>query len=86
MTLSNAASVEQLPIGVAPHALPPRTEGSQGAQRCLSECWWNATRGTGMRCHWHHGNFARLFPVLWETAKAADRWTAKNPPEAQYSN
>jgi broad specificity phosphatase PhoE len=24
----------------------------------------------------------RLFPGLWETRKAAERWTAKNPPEA----
>jgi hypothetical protein len=24
----------------------------------------------------------RLFPGLWKTAKAAERWTAKNPPEA----
>jgi hypothetical protein len=27
----------------------------------------------------------RLFPDLWETRKAAEHWTAKNPPEA-YSN
>ena len=72
-----------------------RNGGTKGAEvsvhpdarvQGLSDRWRNATRGTGMRCHWHHGNFARLFPVLWETAKAADRWTAKNPPEAQYSN
>jgi len=25
---------------------------------------------------------SRLFPALWQTAKAAERWTAKNPPEA----
>jgi hypothetical protein len=25
---------------------------------------------------------SRLFPHLWETKKAAERWTAKNPPEA----
>src|SRR6266481_5771085 len=25
---------------------------------------------------------ARLFPALWQTAKAAERWIAKNPPEA----
>jgi hypothetical protein len=24
----------------------------------------------------------RLFPLLWETRKAAERWTAKNPREA----
>ena len=24
----------------------------------------------------------RLFPTLWNTEKAAERWTAKNPPEA----
>jgi len=24
----------------------------------------------------------RLFPALWETRKAAEHWTAKNPPEA----
>ena len=24
----------------------------------------------------------RLFPGLWETEKAAERWLAKNPPEA----
>jgi hypothetical protein len=24
---------------------------------------------------------ARLFPDLWATKKAAERWTAKNPPE-----
>jgi hypothetical protein len=24
----------------------------------------------------------RLFPALWATKKAAERWTAKNPPEA----
>jgi hypothetical protein len=24
----------------------------------------------------------RLFPDLWETRKAAERWIAKNPPEA----
>jgi len=25
---------------------------------------------------------AKLFPALWDTTKAAERWTAKNPPEA----
>ena len=25
---------------------------------------------------------AGLFPALWDTKKAAERWTAKNPPEA----
>jgi len=25
---------------------------------------------------------SRLFPHLWETTKAAERWCAKNPPEA----
>jgi len=25
---------------------------------------------------------AKLFPALWTTKKAAERWTAKNPPEA----
>ena len=25
---------------------------------------------------------SRLFPALRQTAKAAERWTAKNPPEA----
>jgi hypothetical protein len=25
---------------------------------------------------------ARRFPLLWQTAKAAERWIAKNPPEA----
>jgi len=25
---------------------------------------------------------ARRFPMLWQTRKAAERWTAKNPPEA----
>ena len=23
-----------------------------------------------------------LFPALWTTTKAADRWTAKNPPRS----
>jgi hypothetical protein len=25
---------------------------------------------------------SRRFPLLWQTAKAAERWIAKNPPEA----
>jgi hypothetical protein len=28
------------------------------------------------------GEMSRLFPHLWDTKKAAERWLAKNPPEA----
>jgi hypothetical protein len=31
-----------------------------------------------MRCHWPR-ELAKLFPALWDTKKAAERWTAKNP-------
>ena len=34
-----------------------------------------------MRCHWPR-ELAKLFPALWDTKKAAERWIAKNPPEA----
>jgi hypothetical protein len=34
-----------------------------------------------MRCHWPR-ELAKLFPDLRDTQKAAERWLAKNPPEA----
>src|SRR6266404_3232738 len=35
-------------------------------------------RREGLGC----AELARLFPALWDTTKAAERWIAKNPPEA----
>ena len=35
-----------------------------------------------MPCRWHPRSWPRLFPALWDTKKAAERWLSKNPPKA----
>ena len=60
---------------------PPRWKELTGDRRlgdALAECdaeSWDALPLAAKE-------LTRLFPNLWETAKAAERWTAKNPPEA----
>jgi hypothetical protein len=81
MTRGNAARTEQLPLA-SPALRRSKTEGFKSSERCLSdalaECdarGWNALPLAPRE-------MAKLFPALWDTKKAAERWIAKNPPEA----
>jgi hypothetical protein len=52
--------------------------GDRRLSDALAECdarGWNALPLAAKE-------MSRLFPTVWATKKAAERWTAKNPPEA----
>ena len=61
---------------------PPRGENALSAQRCLSDALAECDAPGLDALPLAPRELARQFPLLWQTAKAAESWIAKNPPEA----